>query len=299
MVAGKKNGYNAFQEQFSTEENCRKRLIEIRFPKGFICPKCGGIEYYELKGRNLFQCKECRHQHSITAGTIMHRSHLSLEVWFWAIFLISKDKRGISATQLSKELKLPYSTAWFLLHRIRSAMAQRDETYNLSGIVELDDSYYGKAQTGGKRGRGTTKTKVIIAVSKTDDGKPRYVKMKLTPDLKSKTIAKFVENYIVQGTRIETDAYHSYRKPLAEKYKHYYDVFDATSELLQWLHILVSNSKVFINGTFHGLGGKHLQRYLDEFCFRFNRRFFNDNIFDRLLIATSFASPITLAELTR
>jgi transposase-like protein len=298
MASSKEIGYIAFQKQYSTEEDCRKRLFEIRFPIMFICPKCGCVEYYSIPTRNLYQCKGCHYQLSVTAGTVMHHSHLPLLTWFWAIYLVSKDKRGCSATQLAKELGLPYNTAWFLLHRIRSAMTQRDEEYQLSGIVELDDTYFGKPKKGGKRGRGTKKIKVIVAVSKTEDGKPRYIKMKVVSNLKSTTIGKFASQNIVEGSKIETDAYHSYRKPLAEKYDHHFEVFDPSSDELHWLHIMIGNAKAFVNGTFHGLGDKHLQRYLDEFCYRFNRRYFKRGIFDRLLIAVTSASPLTFAELT-
>lgn len=142
MASDRIIGYLAFQKQYAAEEDCRKKLFEIRFPNGFICPKCGCIEYYSIPTRNLYQCKGCRYQLSVTAGTVMHRSHLPLLTWFWAIYLVSKDKRGYSAKQLEKELGLPYNTAWFLLHRIRSSMSQRDEQYQLAGIVELDDTYF-------------------------------------------------------------------------------------------------------------------------------------------------------------
>jgi len=291
-------GYSAFQKQYATVEDCRKKLFEIRFPNGFICPRCGCVEYYTIPTRNLYQCKGCRHQLSVTAGTVMHRSHLPLLTWFWAIYLVSKDKRGFSAKQLERELGLPYNTAWFLLHRIRSAMSQRDEQYQLAGVVELDDTYFGKSKKGGKRGRGTKKTKVVVAVSKTNDGKPRFIKMKVVSNLKSVTIGKFATQNIAESSKIETDAYRSYRKPLAEKYEHRFEVFDSSSDMLRWLHTVIGNAKSFVNGTFHGLGDKHLQRYLDEFCYRFNRRYFKNRIFDRLLIAVTCASPLTFAELT-
>jgi transposase-like protein len=116
-------------------------MFKLRFPKGFICPKCGNQTYSFLKSRGLFQCSQCRRQTSLTSGTVMHKTHLPMTVWFWAIYLISKDKRGISATQLATELSLSYETAWYLLHRIRKAMSQRDMEYLLSGVVELDDTY--------------------------------------------------------------------------------------------------------------------------------------------------------------
>jgi transposase-like protein len=296
MAKEKEISYARFQEQFSSDEACQKYLFQVRFPNGFVCPKCGCIECYEINTRNLYQCKECRHQATVTSGSVMHRSHLTLRIWFWAIFLVSKDKRGYSAAQLSRELDLSYKTAWFLLQRIRSSMGQRDEKYSLSGIVELDDTYFGKATRGGKRGRGTKKTKVIVAVSKSDAGKPLFVRMQVIPNLKSKTIGKFVTSKIETGSHIQTDAYNSYRKPLSEKYEHDYKTFDPDDDMLHWLHIIIGNSKSFVLGTFHGLGKKYLQQYLDEFCYRFNRRF-QPNIFSNLVVAVSYANPISLAEL--
>ena len=131
--------FEEFRTRFSTEESCRAELFRLRFPNGFVCPKCGCTEYYPVRGRNTFQCRACRRQTSVTAGTVMHCTHLPLTVWFWAIYLCATDKRGISAVQLSRTLGICYESAWYLLRRIRSAMRQRDEKYELSGIVEMDD----------------------------------------------------------------------------------------------------------------------------------------------------------------
>ena len=114
-----------------------------------------GVEYV---------CKQCRRQSSVTAGTVLHRTHLPLTVWFWAIYLVARDKRGISATQLSRELEIAYSSAWYLLHRLRNAMGERDKDYVLFGIIELDDAYFGAPSSNGKRGRGTDKTSALAAV---------------------------------------------------------------------------------------------------------------------------------------
>jgi len=291
-------GFMDFCNRFATEEACREYLFELRWPEGFMCPKCGGKEYYDIRARKKYQCKSCRHQTTPTVGTVMDKTHLPIKTWFWAIYLVSSDKRGFSATLLSKKLKLPYKTAWFLLHRIRAAMKQRDEKYLLAGIVEYDDTYFGKPGKGGKRGRGTSKSKVVVAVSKSKDGKPKFVKMQVVPNLKGKTIGAFAKQAISEGATIQTDAYSSYRKPLQEKYLYEYEVFDADSEMLHWLHILIGNAKAFVQGTFHGLGRKHLQRYLDEFCYRFNRRAFGDEVFARLLNATVNAHPLRFSALT-
>lgn len=298
MATKKSVGFADIQRQFDTEDACRDYLFSLRWPDGFICPICGCREYYHITTRHKYACKNCRYQASVTAGTVMDRSHLSLRTWIWAIYLVSRDKRGYSAMQLSRVLNLPYNTAWFLLHRIRNAMTNRDKCYLLNGIVELDDTYFGKKKKGGKRGRGTAKSKVIVALSKGDDDKPQYVKMQVVANLKGKTIAKFAKNSISEGSIVQTDAYHSYRKPLAEKYLHEYQVFNPDSEMLKWLHTIVSNAKAFISGTHHGLGNKHLQSYLDEYCYRFNRRKMGSGIFDRLLFAVTQSPPLRFADLT-
>jgi len=300
MAHQEKVGFKAIMERFSDDETCREYLFKLRWPQGFVCPKCGCVgEYSEIKSRKKYQCKACRHQTTVTAGTVMDHTHLPLQTWFWAVYLVSHDKRGYSAMQLSRELDLGYDTAWFLLHRIRSAMASRDETYLLDGVVEFDDTYLGKTHKGGKRGRGTSKSKIVVALSKDDEGKPRYVKMQVVPNLQGKTIGKFASAHIAEGSTIQTDAYSSYRKPLGEKFLHEYQVFDADSGMLYWLHTIIGNMKASISGTFHGLGKKHLQPYLDEFCYRFNRRFFQDELFPRLLVAALNAKPLRLAALTR
>ena len=299
MANQEKISFADFRKRFNSEDACREYLYNLRWPNIFICPRCGGVDCYHISGRNKYQCTQCRYQASVTSGTVMHRSKLSLQTWFWAIYLVSRDKRGYSATQLGAELNIAYSSAWYLLHRIRSAMAERDSEYMLSGIVELDDTYFGAPTEGGKRGRGTERTKVMVAVSKTENGKPDYLKMKVVDNLKGETVGDFAKAYIVKGSTVQSDAYRSYRKPLAVDFDHQFEVFDSNSDTLKWLHTLVGNAKAFVNGTFHGLGDKYLQSYLDEFCYRFNRRCFRNQIFPRLLCAVVNSNILGYADLTR
>ena len=170
MAHTEKMSFKQFRDKFSDETTCRDYLFKVRWPEGYICPKCGCKEFTYLKSRNgIFQCRHCHHQTTLTAGTVMHRTHLPITTWFWAIYLVSIDKRGISATQLATELELSYETAWYLLKRIRAAMGQREKKYLLSGITELDDFYYGGPNVGGKRGRGTSQMNIMVALSKTED----------------------------------------------------------------------------------------------------------------------------------
>ena len=294
-------GFMEFINEYSTEEDCREHLFEIRWPKGFTCPKCGNSGYYNITTRDLFECTSCHYQASVTSGTIMERTRIKLQTWFWAIYLVGRDKRGLSATMLSKELGIAYSSSWYLLHRIRKAMADRDSGYNLSGVVELDDAYFGAAGKGGKRGRGTSKAKVVIGLSLSDKGRPQYIKMQVVDDLKKETIAAFAQDHIEGGSTISSDAYRSYHKLISEGYNLEAKVFNPTEnpEHLKWLHTMVANAKAFINGTFHGLDDKHLQRYLDEFCYRFNRRWFSNELFNRIVYACTTSSKFTYTELTR
>jgi len=293
----KSMSFDEFCELFATEEACREKLFQMRWPEGFECPKCGGktCGYHEKK--KIYQCKTCRHQASMTAGTVMEHTRLPIKIWFWAIFIMATDKRGSSATYLSTVLKIRYKSAWLLLQKLRSAMGDRDARYLLDGIVEFDDTYFDGPTKGGKRGRGTNKTKALVALSKDAAGKPKYLKMRVVPNLKGKTVGAFANETIAEKSTIETDALRSYRKPLSENFNHNWDVFDADKEMLAWLHTVVSNAKAFVQGTFHGLDALHLQRYLDEYCWRFNRRHRQDCIFFDLLRAVVGAPGKTYAEL--
>jgi hypothetical protein len=215
----------------------------------------------------------------------MHRSHTPLRKWFWAIFLASHDKRGIAAQRLADEIGVSYPTAWLMLQKIRKAMGDRDARYQLAGIVEVDDTYFGGPKHGGKRGRGTGKTKVIVAVSLNDQGKPGYVKIAVSDDLTDKSLVEFAEKNRRAGATVSSDTYRSYLKAFSEGiYAHDPKKFDAKGDKnrLKWLHTIVSNAKTFILGTYHRLDATHFQAYLDEFCFRMNRRFFAFQLFEAL-----------------
>ena len=171
MLRKQRMPLSEFLERFGTEENCRDYLAAQRWPAGFVCPKCGHKHGYRLSN-GLYQCTHCRRQTSVTAGTVLHHSHVSLSKWFLAFYFVSQDKRGISAVQLSGQIGVTYKTAWATLRRIRSAMGQRDAAHLLSGVVEFDDTYFGEPKVGSKRGCGTEKTKVFVALALDNHGNP-------------------------------------------------------------------------------------------------------------------------------
>ena len=288
-----------FMDRFQTEEDCREHFFRIKWPDGFKCPKCGHEKYSFIKYRNLYQCLQCGHQASLTAGTIMHKSHMGLREWFLAIHLFTHDKRGISAMQLCRSLGTSYQTAWTMLQKLREAMGSRDEDYILRGIVEMDDAFFGAPSEGGKRGRGTDKTPAIIAVSLDEDGDPEFVKIEVVDAVNGTTIVETAEAMVEPGSVIRTDGLASYNALDKADYEHQAENFDPEQrpDHLRWLHVIVSNLKALIMGTYHGLDKKHLQRYFDEFCYRFNRRRFGNQLFNRLLVACASTPTITYAQL--
>ncbi len=289
-----------FHQRFPTQKECVEHIFNLRWPDGFICSRYNSQKYGFYTKRFLYQCKNCRYQVSLTAGTIMHKTRTSLMIWFWTIFLVACDKRGHSALSISKELKTSYWVAWTLLQKIRRAMAEQDRRYELKGIVELDDAYFGGTNKEAKRGRGTTQSKVLVAIS-TDIEKKHagFVKMKKKEKLDKNTVNKFVEENVEPGSKIQTDDLAIYNSLTDLGIKHEQYPLVSGEKPLPWVHTIISNAKTFCLGTYHRFGRKHLQAYLDEFCYRFNRRFWEAQLFDRLLAACINCEHTTYAELTK
>lgn len=283
MAKRKQYPLGTFMKQFATEEQCREYLAACRWKEGYVCPECGCRHAYRLSN-GRFQCAECRRQSSVTAGTVLHKTHIPLTKWFFAFYFVCYDKRGISAVQLASMLGMTYKTAWYMLARIRVAMGQRNAKHQLSGVIEFDDSYFGGPTVGQKRGRGTEKAKVFGALSLDHRGNPRYLKMQVTENIKKETVKSFAQSAFAEGSTIHSDGYRSY-VPALEGYTHQHEPYNPDSQRLRWLHIAFSNAKAFIVGTYHGLSKANLQSYLDEYCFRFCRRSFGSNLVDRLVFA--------------
>jgi transposase-like protein len=290
-----------FQKLFNNEDACRNYLFKSRWPKGFICPKCGHSEYYLINKRHLYQCAKCKKQHSVTTGTIFQDTHLSLQKWFWAIYLISRDKRGFSALALKNAIQVSYPTAWLVFHKIRQAMANKETDYILEGTVIVDDAFFGGVVENKKRGRGTEKANVLVAISLTkDEDNPLFAKMTVLENMKDETVSKAIMTMVEYGSTIRSDAH----KTIANLKGYSHDVVvaskdkDKAHEVLHWVDVIIANAKSYILGTYHGLPKTHLQKYLNEFCYRLNRRFCEQVIFDKLVNACIIFQPIVSAEST-
>ena len=265
-----------FQQRFSTEDACRAYLRESRWPEGFCCRRCGGRERYELRTRELVTCRACGAQTSVTAGTVLHRSHLPLREWFYAAYLVVTQTPGVSATQLQRQLGLTrYETAWTMLQKLRRAMKRPDRD-RLRGIVEVDETYLGGPEKGlrGGRFRNSSKVEVVAAIEVRGEGSGR-ARLAIVPDSSYLSLGRFVRANVELGSVLRTDAWQGYA-PLRRQYDHRPvsqrgDGRNA-SKVLPRVHRLFSNLKTWIEGTHHGIGRGHVRAYLDEFVFRFNRR---------------------------
>lgn len=264
-----------FQARFRDDATCRAYLAACRWPDGYRCPRCGQPEAFELPRRELWQCKACGHQTSVTAGTVLHRTRTPLVLWFWAAYLVATHTPGLSALQLQRQLGIArYETAWALLHKLRRAMV-RPERDPLTGEVEVDESYVGGPEVGLRGGRQLgDKALVVAAVEVRGQGSGR-VRLQVIPDASAPSLTGFVQANVARGTVVRTDGWAGYA-PLAEMgYRHrpraQRDPHRA-AKLSPRVHRVFGNLKTWLRGTHHGVGNQHLQVYLDEFTFRFNRR---------------------------
>jgi transposase-like protein len=284
-----------FEKKFNTEEACRDYLFELRWPNGFDCPKCGNNKAWPI-GSVLFECSKCNHQTSVIAGTIFQDTHKPLTLWFRAIWWVTAQKNGASALGLQKILGLgSYRTAWTWLHKLRRAMVRpgRDK---LSGYVEVDDAYIG-GKSEGKRGRGS-ENKVPIAVAVEINGeKIGRIRISRISNASGESLLGFVQDSIEKGSTVNTDGWQGYSGLSGAGYIHEVTIAKHVkkSELLPHVHLIISLLTRWLLGTHQGaVSGTHIDYYLDEYTFRFNRRasHYRGMLFYRLIQQAVAISPV-------
>jgi transposase-like protein len=263
------------EDHFATEDSCREYLMQLRWPKGFVCPRCGH-EGGWLATRSRVVCQGCRYQTSVTAGTIFQDTHKPLRLWFRAIWQVTSQKTGASAVNVQQVLGLgSYLTAWTWLHKLRRAMV-RPGRDRLSGRVEVDETYVG-ATSEGRRGRKTNKALVVIAAEEDGKGTGR-IRMARIANATRKSLREFIQASIEPGSVVHTDGFAGYQEVEAVGYQHEVTILlgqgkEAATELLPRVHRIASLLKRWLLGTHQGaVHPNYLDYYLDEFTFRFNRR---------------------------
>ena len=263
-----------FEARFATDEACRAYLVRLRWPNGFRCPRCGGATAWPVR-LVRWQCARCGRQTSVTAGTVFQDTRTPLTTWFRAMWCITSTKTGTSALAVQHELGLgSYQTAWTWLHKLRRAMV-RPGRDRLTGVVEVDESFVGAL--GGAEGRSTaTKALIVVAAEEVGRGIGR-IRMRRIPNASAVSLGAFVHEAIAPGSEVHTDGWHGYDRLKTSGYRHRVTYLRGDAELameqLPRVHRVVSLLKRWLLGTHQGaVSPAHLDYYLDEFTFRFNRR---------------------------
>jgi predicted RNA-binding Zn-ribbon protein involved in translation (DUF1610 family)/transposase-like protein len=299
-----------FQQDFPNDESCATFLFKRRWPEGFVCPGCGERRAALLKTRTrLYECLDCGRQTSVTAGTIMHRSKLPLTAWFWAAHLMTTHSNGMSARQLEDQLGVTYKTAWLLTQKLRRTMVDPNRD-PLEGVVEVDQAEI-PLREGDAFFEPSNAAKILVigAVEvidrDTNQANPRrkhakYIdtrsgrlRLAAIADNSAASIQAFVKANVKPGTTLLTDGHASY--PGLTAYRHDPRVVGAMAGhvALPWSHRAFSLLKRWALGTYHGLRRKHIDTYLNEFVFRYNRRFYRHVSFETLLGLAAHHGPTT------
>lgn len=293
----------AFLERFGTDAQCANALFKARWGGRFECPECGCGSHCLIEGRRLYQCTACRHQASVTAGTIFHGTHLPLRKWFLAMHLLSQGKHSISALELKRQIGVSYETAWNVKHKLMHVMLEREQGRILSERIEADDAYMGGERHGGKRGRGAPGKAPLLAAVQTSseeepaDRKVLYLKVQAVPNFRSRTIKRWAQGGLAPSSTVLTDGMPSFNA-LAEVVRNHLPQEmeggwrSARHPAFKWVNTILGNLKGNIVGLCRWVSAKHLPRYLAEFQWRFNRRFHLEAILDRLIHAAGHTPPM-------
>jgi transposase-like protein len=293
-------------ERFNSDEKCRMYLERLRWPDGVRCARCESDKISTIYKRNQFACGACGYQFSVTAGTIFHDSHLPLPKWFAAVYLICEARKGVSANQLKRTLKVAYKTAWYLCHRIRAAVADADVT-PLVGTVECDETFIGgKAKNMHKKdrerkitGRGGSGKAMVLAAIQRGGG----VRLRVQDKRDRETLHAFIRGQVSpDAERIMTDEWEAYKgiedaNTKHETVNHGRDEYvrgDVHTNTVEGVFSLFKRSLV---GAYHQVSVKHLDRYLDEFSFRFDNRN-NPYLFRDTLLRLIKSDSLTYEKLT-
>jgi len=297
-----------FSQNYPDEASCIKFFRDQKERNGLKCPKCSHEAHYWNEKKKAHDCKKCGYRVTLRSGTVMESSKLPFHYWLYTIYLMTMTKKTFSALEIQKQLgHKRYEPIWAMVHKIRCVMGHRDSKYNLDGVVEVDDAFVKTYEidnqddtantTTNKRGRGTTGHSKILVMAKADPqvGRPkknkknsafRYVKMQVITDSSSETMNEVVQENTEKGSTMKTDGWRGFNKfkEIDRKHRKHIVPPKESSKVLPWVHTMISNLKRGLLGINHKIGDDYLQNYLNEFCYKVNRRYI-DSLFDRLVIA--------------
>ena len=287
-----------FLSQYGTEEQCREALFRMRWPRGFQCPKCGHPGYCEIRDRKVYQCYKCHTQTSLIQGTIFASTKLPLRLWLIGIYLVTQAKDGISSLNLARTVGISANAALRMKHKLQQVMKNRDDCKALSGLLLIDDAYWGGKKRDGKRGRGATgKVPFVAALSLSDKKHPLYLKLSHLSGFTLSEISAWSAKHLRPESHVISDGLNCFPAITQNQCQHESIVTSVGGKyddrkVFQWLNTVVGNVKNAMHGTHHALSRRHLPRYLAEFCYRFNRRFQLNTMVDRLTYIALRTQPV-------
>ena len=288
-----------FFDRYGTQEKCEAALCQSRWPHGFVCPACGGVEHSEFRRsrRLYFQCSACRYQCSLISGTIFESSKLALPKWFVAMHLITQSKNGVSALELKRHVGVSWPTAWLMKHKILQVMVEREDSRQLTGRVEIDDAYLGGEHHGGKPGRGSpNKTPFVAAVQTTESGAPVLMCLAACPFTKD-AIEAFAAKSLAAPVTLVSDGLGCFTVVQGMGIAHEPHVTGGGAASVRHpeflaVNTVLGNLKTAFAGTYHSFDyKKYAHRYLAQVQYLFNRRFYLGVILTRLVHAACAAPP--------
>lgn len=287
-----------FLSQYGTEEQCRAALFRMRWPKGFLCPRCGHDQCSEIRSRKVYQCHACRFQASVIQRTIFASTKLPLQLWFLGIYLVTQAKDGISSLNLARTIGISANAALRMKHKLQQVMKNQDDRRILQGVLLVDDLYWGGKKRDGKRGRGASgKMPLIAALSLSPEGHPLYLKLSHLHGFTREDIRAWSTRYICPGSHVVSDGLNCFAAVTETPCSHetiitYQGGRYDDGKVFQWLNTVIGNVKNALHGTHHAVSENHLSRYLGEFCYRFNRRFQLNTMVDRLAYVALRTQPL-------
>jgi transposase-like protein len=268
--------FQEMDERFRSDAACREYIQLLRWPNGFLCPECGVAGDPWMMSRGRLRCRACEWETSLTAGTVFQDTRKPLRMWFLAMWFVTSQKNGVSALGLQRVLGLgSYETAWTWLHKLRRTMVRPGRDC-LTGTVEVDETYVGGPEEG-KRGRGA-EAKTIVAVAAEKSGRAiGRIRLRRIKDVSADSLLPFVQSAVAPGSAVHTDGWRGYSRLANAGYQHQITIIsggsDPAHEVMPRVHTVASLLKRWLLGTHQGgIQPQHLDYYLDEFTFRFNRR---------------------------
>jgi transposase-like protein len=306
MFALKPNKMNIlkFLKQFPNKESCEIHFKAQREKEGIKCKKCNGTVHYWLQAKQQWQCKACNFRTTLRSGTVMESAKLDMHIWYTAMALISFTKKGISCNELQRQLGLSrYQTTLRLYHKLRVAMGNRDARYILQDMVELDEGYFliednKRKSPKNKAGKGSTNVQNVLVLAESNpledenfvvNSRCGYFKFTVLDGHDADEITDVVKENVASTTVIVSDMSTSYNNLEQVIEAHYSKISSklTTKTTLKWVHLAINNAKKVLDGIYQRVSKEYLQLYLDEFCYKLNRRYCKFNLFDRLALAVA------------